>query len=264
MSRTVTALYSTREEAERALQALKAEVSLAHAQVYDRSPEGESALRELDLTAEERALCDRNMQNGEHMLLAQVRSGEDPDHIIAVLERFAAAGGDAAGTMAGRRAEAGGDEFMLGSREAPAIVGEERVPIVEEELRVGTREVVRGGARVHTRVEEVPVQQDVELIEEHARVERRPATRIISEAELEQGGLLRDRVFEVAQIREEAVVTREAFVREEVVVTKSLERRVEQINDTVRRTEVDVEEFGGAGSAAGGDGHAGDRSERPL
>ena len=38
MSRTVTALYDTRDEAERALLSLRAEVSLAHAEVYDNSP----------------------------------------------------------------------------------------------------------------------------------------------------------------------------------------------------------------------------------
>jgi uncharacterized protein (TIGR02271 family) len=140
-------------------------------------------------------------------------------------------------------------------------LAEETIPIVEEELRVGTREVARGGARVHAHVEQVPVQQDIELIEEHARVERRPATRTLSEAELQAGDLLRERVIEIAQVREEAVITKEAFVREEVVVSKSVERRVERIDDTVRRTEVEVDRLEGGGDRPAFSGLGGDRPD---
>jgi hypothetical protein len=41
---------------------------------------------------------------------------------------------------------------------------------------------------------------------------------------------------------EEAVVAKEAKVREELVVKKTAEEHVENIDETVRRTEVDVEE----------------------
>lgn len=238
MSRTVTALYDTREEAERALQALRAEVSLAHAEIYDGTPERTAALRDVDLTPEERASCEQKIARGDHMLLAQVRSGEEPDHIIAVLERVAREGPARAGSDAD-------GEFAGGTQDRVGVMAEETIPVVEEELRVGTREVVRGGARVRTHIEEVPIQQDVELIEEHARVERRPATRVVPESELEAGGLLRERVIEVAQMREEAVVTKQAFVREEVVVSKTIERRVERIEDKVRRTEVEVDRLEG-------------------
>ncbi len=257
MSRTVTALYDSRDEAERALQALRAEVSLAHAEIYDRTPEGASALQEIDLTPEERASCEQKMAAGDHMLLAQVRSGEDPNVIVAVLERVAAEGAD--------RMDFGADAATAGGSAPPppGTVAQETIPVVEEELRVGTREVVRGGARVHTRVEDVPVQQDVELIEEHTRVERRPVTRLVSESELQTGGLLRERVIEVAQVREEAVVTKEAFVREEVVVSKSVERRVERIEDTVRRTEVEVDRMEGGAERPAFGGLADDRSNPP-
>ena len=123
---------------------------------------------------------------------------------------------------------------------------EERIPIVEEELRIGKREVLRGGARVHARVEEHPVREEVELLAEHTSVERRPATRKLSEEELEQGGLLRERVIEVSEMREEAVVSKEAFVREEVIVKKTVERRTEVIDETVRRTEIETERLPGA------------------
>jgi hypothetical protein len=127
-------------------------------------------------------------------------------------------------------------------------VAEERIPILEEELRIGKREVLRGGARVHARVAEHPVREEVELLAEHTSVERRPATRRLSEEELEQGGLLRERVIEISEMREEAVVSKEAFVREELLVRKTIERRTEVVEETLRRTEVEAERFSGAES----------------
>ena len=59
------------------------------------------------------------------------------------------------------------------------------------------------------------------------------------------------------------MVQKVANVREEVVVTKTAEERTEQIEDTVRRTEVDVEDgaatgdrpaFSGFGSGSERDG----------
>jgi stress response protein YsnF len=46
----------------------------------------------------------------------------------------------------------------------------------------------------------------------------------------------------VGERSEEAVVSKEARVVEEVVVHKEAEQRTETISDTVRRTEVDVED----------------------
>ena len=245
MSHVVTALYDSRGEAERALRSLRAEVSLVHAGVYDRSEASLRALREVDLTAEERSACEGKLADGDYLLLAQPRSGEGPEAIVSVLERAAAepSGEAHSGAPAG---EAGPEESR------PSLVAEERIPLVEEELQVGTREIVRGGARVRTRVEEAPVARDVELMSEVVRVASRPASRPVGEQELEQGGLLRARVIEIAQIREEAVVSKEVVVREEIVVTKTTERRVEHIHETVRRTVVETEDLGN--DAAGGGG----------
>jgi stress response protein YsnF len=237
MSPIVTALYDSREEAARALHALRAEVSLTHAGIYDRSDARLQALRHVDLTPEERSACEAKLATGDYLLLARPRSGEGPDDIISVLERVAA--------EPPRETRSPAPSQGTGTAEnSPSVIAEERIPLVEEELQVGTREVVRGGARVRTRVEEVPVAQEIELKSEFVRVASRPASRPVSEQELEQGGLLRDRVIEIAQVREEAVVSKEVVVREEIVVTKTTERRVEQIHENVRRTEVETQELG--------------------
>jgi stress response protein YsnF len=242
-SSTVTALYDTRAEADRALQALQAGLPAAHAGIYERSPAGRESLRALSLTPEERAACEGKLADGEYLLVAQVGSGEDADRVVTILERSAA---DAPQPVAEpERVEPVAEH---GAR----TVTEERLPIVQEELRVGTREVVRGGARVQSRVENVPVLEEVELLEEFTRVERRPVSRLATEEELERGGLLRGRVIEISQVREEAVVSKEVFVREEVVVSKTVEHRVEQINETLRRTEVEVETLGADAPATAG------------
>jgi stress response protein YsnF len=53
---------------------------------------------------------------------------------------------------------------------------------------------------------------------------------------------LRDQTIEVSERGEEAVVAKDAVVTEEVVVRKTADERVESIDDTVRHTEVDVDD----------------------
>jgi len=48
-------------------------------------------------------------------------------------------------------------------------------------------------------------------------------------------------VIQFAAMREEAVVSKQPFVREEVVVRKQVTERVEEIRDSVRRTQVETE-----------------------
>jgi uncharacterized protein (TIGR02271 family) len=115
---------------------------------------------------------------------------------------------------------------------------DEVIPVVEEELHVGKRDVGAGRVRIHSRVVERPVQEQVNLREERVHVERRPVDRALSETD----AAFRDRTIEAEERREEAVVSKEARVKEELVVRKDVEQRTETISDTVRSTEVDVED----------------------
>lgn len=56
-----------------------------------------------------------------------------------------------------------------------------------------------------------------------------------------KAGLFRPRLIEFGETREETIVSARPFVREELVVARSTGRRVERIEETVRRTEVEVE-----------------------
>ena len=119
--------------------------------------------------------------------------------------------------------------------------GEEVIPIVEEQLQVGKRQVDRGGVRVRSYVVDTPVHDQVSLREEHVEVRRRPVDVRIADAET----LFRERDITLNETAEEAVIGKEARVVEEVVVRKDVGERVETINDTVRRTEVEVERTDG-------------------
>lgn len=111
------------------------------------------------------------------------------------------------------------------------------LPIAQEELAVGKREVSKGGLRVSTRVASVPAEQTVQLREEHATIERRGVDRPALAGEQ----LFSEQVFEVLEMAEEAVVQKRSRVKEEVLIAKHATQRTETVRDTVRKTEVAVE-----------------------
>jgi stress response protein YsnF len=99
--------------------------------------------------------------------------------------------------------------------------------------------------RVESRGEEKPVTEQVQLREERVHVERRPVDRPVTEAD----AAFREGTLEVTERAEEAVVSKTAHVVEEVVVGKQVEEHTETIRDTVRRTDVDVQEVNSKKSA---------------
>jgi uncharacterized protein (TIGR02271 family) len=122
---------------------------------------------------------------------------------------------------------------MLETRE-----GEIRVPVAEERLAVGKREVELGEVEIHRTVTQEQVSVPVELRHEEVRVEEVD----IADRPLRAGeDVFQEGTIRVAVRGEEAVVAKEAVVTGEVVINK--EQLVEQqtITDTVRREHVDVE-----------------------
>ncbi|WP_133718835.1 DUF2382 domain-containing protein [Methylocaldum gracile] len=129
-----------------------------------------------------------------------------------------------------------------GTTTEPMRTAEEaKIPVVEEELKVGKRAVKRGGVRVYTHVMERPVDEDITLREEHVNVERHRVDRPVSDADM---AAFKEGTIELTETGEEAVASKEARVVEEVTVSKGVTEHIETIHDTLRRTEVDVEEFG--------------------
>jgi uncharacterized protein (TIGR02271 family) len=109
------------------------------------------------------------------------------------------------------------------------------VPVVEESLQVGKREIEKGGIRLRSKIVEEEVNEDVNLREEKVQVERRPVNRPANEGDLREDSI------EMIERSEEPVVSKTARVVEEVSLNKEVQERTEKVSDTVRKTEVDIE-----------------------
>ena len=158
-------------------------------------------------------------------VVAARASEEKAPEAAAIIERYETAGG-------------GGS-----SREERG----ETVQEIEEQLSVGKRKVTTGGVRLTTSVSERPVQKTVSLREEQVEVERRPADRELKPEEAEAA--FAERTVEMLGTSEEASVRKEARVVGEVSLGKRVEERKETVKDSVRRTEVEVEEIKPGGSS---------------
>jgi len=112
------------------------------------------------------------------------------------------------------------------------------IPIGEERLNVGKRDVNQGRVRVRSYVVESPVQEEVTLRNESVTIERRPADRSASGT----ADPFQERTIELEQHGEEAVISKEARITGEVVVNKDETFRTQKVQDTVRRTEVEIED----------------------
>jgi len=274
MSRTVTALYDTRQEAEAARQRLSSAVAIERINIIDKSSGGGEgrSLNSLYMSDDDRHAYGEGLRRGGFLLCAEVESGEDHERIVSLLEEsssvdleerqqswqkegWAPFSGQSSGQSTGRSiGQSSGAQSATGGgfQGSGNVVQEEHIPIVEEELRVGKREVTRGGARVRSYVREVPVEEQVTLREEHVSVERRPVQQqqgVQATGNAEE--LLQNREIEMRETSEEAVVQKVAAVREEVVVRKTAEEHTEQVRDTVRHTEVEIDEGKGDRSAFG-------------
>jgi len=118
------------------------------------------------------------------------------------------------------------------------VDSETSLPIIEEQVNIGKRVVETGGVRLRSRIIEKPVEESLRLREEHVRVERHPVNRPASEADINS---FREGTIEMTERTEVPVVNKEARVVEEVSLNKDVEEREETVRDTVRRTDVEVE-----------------------
>jgi stress response protein YsnF len=114
------------------------------------------------------------------------------------------------------------------------------IPVIEEELQVGKREVERGGVRLRSRIVERPVEEHLRLREEHVTVDRTPTNRPASPSDF---NTFKEGEIEVRERSEVPIVNKEARVVEEVNLRKDVREREETVRDTVRKTEVDVDQL---------------------
>lgn len=130
------------------------------------------------------------------------------------------------------------DEEALGERERYKASGQFAIPVVEEEVKVGKRPVERGKVRVINRITEQPINEEVRLREEHYDVERRDVDRPVNAGDMEA---FKEGAMELTERGEELDVQKEARVKEEVIIHKDVDEHVEQVHETARRADVQVE-----------------------
>ena len=151
---------------------------------------------------------------------------------------IASSGSTASGDVGGMYEETGSQPATARTGMASERAGEDVIQAAEEELRVGKREVGRGGVRVRSYVTERPVEEQVELRQERVSVERRPVDRELAPGE----AAFQERTIEAVERGEEAVVSKTARVTEEIGLRKDVEHATETVRDTVRKQEIEVED----------------------
>ncbi|WP_133479724.1 YsnF/AvaK domain-containing protein [Cognatilysobacter segetis] len=181
------------------------------------------------------------VRRGSAMLTVTLPEAADTSHVETLLESAGAIDVD----ERARGWQADGSQDRL--------AGADTLKVVEERLDVGKRVIERGGVRVRQFVTERPVREQVQLCEERAIVQRRPVDRVLSPEEA--GSLdLGDREFELRERAEVPVVQKQARVVEEVEVGKQANVRTETIEDTLHRTDVDVEQLAATQASTRQDG----------
>lgn len=121
--------------------------------------------------------------------------------------------------------------------------GEEiSVPVVEEELRAGVREVQGGSARVVKDVVSERQSIDVPVQHEEVYVTERAVDRPATPADMDA----MNREIDIPLTEQEVMTQKQAFVTGEVGIRKETTTQTERVSDSVRREEVHVEETDGA------------------
>jgi uncharacterized protein (TIGR02271 family) len=238
MAKTVIGLFSNHSEAQQAIQELVAagfaRKDIAVMERNGSSAPGAIADNLVGVPEEEARYYSEGITSGRTVVAIKTddaRAGE----AVVVLERYGAKDLDQRQGGAGAASPAMSQSPRLGSSSHSEAA---RIPVVEEELKVGKRELQRSGVRVYSRISEEPVEKEMSLRREQVSVERHPVNRPATEQDMRG---LKEGTVEVSETVEEPVVTKQARVVEEVVVSKDVSQENRKVKDTIRRTEVDVD-----------------------
>ena len=130
------------------------------------------------------------------------------------------------------------------NRDRYADQQKQRLREIEEHMKIGKREVVRGGVRLHRYVDTDVEEETLRLREEHVNVDRKAVNRPATAADLD--GVFEEKTVEMVERAEEAVVEKETMVTGEVSLGKEVNTREETVGGEVRRVRVEVEQIADA------------------
>jgi uncharacterized protein (TIGR02271 family) len=265
---TIVAVYDRRSEADAAVRDLMA--ASVPSQAISRHENGAETTTETVAPREEgfwarlfgsqpdhdTSVYDRSIENGSSVVTVRV-SSDQVDHISSILEthnpidieeRSAQYTASRAATTSTISPGSLGTPSTIGTPVTAATASETgAMQLAEETLAVGKRAVGGATTRVRRFVVETPVQEQVSLRDESVTLERRPVT----DSRPVGTGEFTDKVLEMTEMSEQAVVSKTARVVEEVNLRKDVSDRVETVKDTLRRDEVEIEKVPGETTPAG-------------
>src|SRR5215471_1638607 len=116
---------------------------------------------------------------------------------------------------------------------------DEVLRLAEEQINVGKRMFETGTTRIRRFVTERPVEQQINLHEEHAKVVRKAVNDPDYISDIDWG----DKEYTVTETEERPVVSKTARVVEEIAVGREGSDRTETVRDTVRRQRAEIEKL---------------------
>jgi uncharacterized protein (TIGR02271 family) len=127
-------------------------------------------------------------------------------------------------------------------RVTEVAAGEEvRIPVIREEAVVRTREIERGGVRVHKTVNEREEVVEQPTYQEQVQVERIPIGQVIAAMpEVREEG---DTLI-IPVVEEMLVVEKRLVLKEEVRITRQRTQTTEQARVVLREEQVSIEQLG--------------------
>lgn len=122
---------------------------------------------------------------------------------------------------------------------APAQTGT-TIPVIEEQMQIDKQVVETGGVRVKSRIIEKPVEENVRLRNQYVIVNRNSVNRDVTQDDLSN---FREGEIEFLELAEIPVVAKQARVVEEVEIGRQVSEHEEIVHETLRKTDVEVEEI---------------------
>ena len=200
-----------------------------------------------DETHADTYVYDQKLASGGSVVTVRGIPDHDFDSVAAILEKHHPIEFDDHGASAATTTTTSTIQTAAPAAASTSTVADSgTLQLSEESLVVGKRLVNRGSTRIRKYVIETPVEENVTLHDEKVTIQRRPITAgdAVTNADFSE------KVIEMTETGEEAVVGKTARVVEEVGLRKEGVDRTETIHDTVRKEEVEVTTVPGGASTS--------------
>ncbi|PZO65307.1 MAG: hypothetical protein DI498_09735 [Paracoccus denitrificans] len=274
-ARSLSAMFDTRAEADRAVAALEA-AGIADVVLTGGENEGYGSVsrdvqpdtRDADrgffaslgdffFPEEDRYAYAEGLNRGGYLVTVSNLQAGQYDAALDILDDEGAVDLEARETEWRSEGWSGYDNAQPAAYAADTTYGEDtlegdlnrdgKIDVVEERLQLAKRETEGGRVRVRSYVREVPVEESIELHSEHVNIERHPVDRPAGD------DAFRDQTLEAREYSETPVVRKDARVVEEINLNKESESHTETVRDTVRKTEVEIDDERVAGDRTTGE-----------